>query len=163
MVSRPVNNPFATALILLICLGFGLMLALRGWTDRQHVAALDKRGLLANATVTAINSKSVTIAFTAADGQPAIARIRTATAVGVGDQVRVRYDPADPSGNVADPAKAQAAFDRWFLLVSGAMLMLLALHGILWHLLYGQFRPRQGRAAYRDRERDRRQRRRSRK
>jgi hypothetical protein len=158
MVGRPINNPFAIALILPICLGFGLMLALRGWTDIQHDAALDERGRPATATVTAVNSKLVTVAFTTADGRSASARIRTAIAVGLGDRVQVRYDPADPSGNVADPAEAQAAFTRWFYLVSGAVVMLLALYGIWWHLQHGQFRPRQERAAYRGRQHDRRQR-----
>lgn len=167
MIWRMVNpqhknhgNPLATALIMLVCLGFGLSLMLRGWTGFRHDAALDERGRPATATVTAVHPKSVTVAFTTADGRPAGARIRTATSVGLGDRVQVRYDPADPSGNVADPAETQAAVTRWFALVGGAALLLLGLYGSWWHLRGGK--PRRGQPAYRDRRRARRPHRRAR-
>jgi hypothetical protein len=71
---------------------------------------------------------AVTVRFTTTSGQPIVATVEDPPAgppLVRGAEIAVRYDPDDPS-HVVPANENQSAITRWFLVLSGALLLGLA-------------------------------------
>jgi hypothetical protein len=96
---------------------------------------------MATAVITKVHSKrggpSVDVRFTTGAGQETTTRVREADSAGglhEGGTIAVRYDPQDAAGRVESVRGGNAAATRWFLIVSGVLLLALTGYGTWWWL-----------------------------
>ena len=126
-------------LIFVVCTAFGGGLLFTGLRMQHDHDVLGTRGASARAVITAVHSgsggPSVDVRFTTADGREVHARVKDADSPGglyEGSPIEIRYDPLDPSGRVESARGDPATATRWFLVVSGALLLGLVGYGSWW-------------------------------
>ena len=117
-------------ILLGVALGVALLIGGIGqWRDH---AALHDHGRPATAQVLDVHggrSTWVQVRFVTAAGDQVVADLSdppSGALLTVGESIAVRYDPADPDGRVEFVGDDQAGLTRWFLMVTGPLLLALA-------------------------------------
>ncbi|SCG54862.1 Protein of unknown function [Micromonospora echinaurantiaca] len=121
------DRPSWFAALVGVALGGALLaIGIDSWRDHQ---VLDARGVVTVGQIVEVRGGKttyLTVRFTTATGEQVTAEVTdpgTGTRQEVGAPIRLRYDPDDPAGRVADADDDAALGTRWILVIGGAALL----------------------------------------
>ncbi|PWU56036.1 hypothetical protein DLJ47_07210 [Micromonospora sp. S4605] len=121
------DRPGWFAAALGVALGGALLaVGIDSWHDHR---VLDARGVVTSGQIVEVRggkTTHLTVRFTTATGERVTAEVTdpgTTTRQEVGAPIRLRYDPDDPAGRVADADDGTALGTRWILVVGGVALL----------------------------------------
>lgn len=118
---------------------FAVVLLTAGIDRIRDHAILMERGVVVDAAIVEVGSRrTVTVQFStdrAEQVQAVVMNAPSGVALVNGGTLPVRYDPADPAGRIEPVDQDQAVITRWFLVVSGALLLGLVIYGSAWWAL----------------------------
>jgi hypothetical protein len=124
---------------LVLGVAFGATLLVSGLDQWRNHRILVSRGLTTTAVITKVHSgrggPSVDIRFTTSAGEETTTRVKDAESpdgLYEGGTIAVRYDPLDAAGRIESARGGNAAGTRWFLIISGVLLLALTGYGIWW-------------------------------